>query len=134
MFSHNHLITVRNYALLVLTLLFLFCGSTGVAQIKSKMKVAKTQKSDTTSTIDSKLVGVWGVDAKGGYDFRADGTFIMEGSVTYRFDAAKGVWHYWQPAMPNAKIVAEYNLSQDEKSLSINLKKGKPFTNLKKIK
>ena len=77
---------------------------------------------------------MWGVDARGGYDFRADGTFIMEGTVSYHFDAAQGVWHYWQPSMPSAKVAAEYKVSGDGKSLSINLKKGNAFTSLKKIK
>ncbi len=120
--------------LVSLALLFVLCGSTVVAKTTSKPTVAKGTKSDTTSTIDSKLVGVWGVDARGGYDFRADGTFSMQGAVTYHSDAANGVWHYWQPSMPNAKVTAEYRVSGDGKSLSINLKKGKPFTNLTKIK
>ena len=134
MHNYHHLMTIRKYGLVSLTLLFVLCGSTVVGQTKSKPRVAKTTKSDTTSTIDSRLVGVWGVDARGGYDFRADGTFIMEGAVTYHFNAANGVWHYWQPKMPNAKVTAEYKVSGDGKSLSINLKKGKPFTNLRKIK
>jgi hypothetical protein len=99
-----------------------------------KRGAAKTAKADTTSAIDAKLLGVWGVDARGGYDFRADGTFIMEGTVSYHFDAAQGVWHYWQPSMPSAKVAAEYKVSGDGKSLSINLKKGNAFTSLKKIK
>jgi len=58
----------------------------------------------------------------------------MQGTMMYKFDAAKGIWHYWQPATPGFKIAAEYKLSADGKSLSINLKTGKPFTNLKRIK
>jgi hypothetical protein len=104
------------------------------AQEKQKQPAAQAAKPAPNATIDPALIGVWGVDEQGGYDFRADGTFIMAGSVTYRFDASKGVWHYWQPATPTFKTAADYKISADGKSLSINLKTGKPFTHLKKIK
>jgi len=105
-----------------------------MGQSHATQDTAKAAKPRAVPTIDAGLVGVWGVDAQGGYEFKADGTFIMQGTMTYKFDAAKGVWHYWQPATPGFKIAAEYKLSADGKSLSINLKTGKPFTNLKRIK
>src|SRR5208337_449416 len=77
--------------------------------------------------IDPGIVGVWGVDSQGGYEFKADGTFIMEGSVKYLFDAAGGVWHYWFEVSPKSAVAADYKLSADGKSLQINLKKGHPF-------
>ncbi len=120
---------------LILVLLLVVAASAAVsAQGKQGKDTTKSAKAPSAATIDPALVGVWGVDQQGGYDFRADGTFIMEGSITYKFDAAKGVWHYWQPSMPGIKMAGDYKLSADGKSLSINLKTGKPFTNLKKIK
>ena len=104
------------------------------AQDTSKHVTAKTAQSAAIAAIDPKLIGIWGVDERGGYDFWADGTFIMEGSVTYRFDASKGVWHYWQPKTPVIRMTADYKISEDGKSLSINLKSGKPPANLKRIK
>ncbi|HMK39384.1 MAG TPA: hypothetical protein VK569_08590 [Bacteroidota bacterium] len=122
----------RWYRPAVALLLFLLATTTTFAQDKANPTPAKATPS--AAPVDPGLVGVWGVDTQGGYDFRADGTFIMQGAVTYRFDASKGVWHYWQPGTPSVKIAAEYKLSADGKSLSINLKTGKPFTNLKKIR
>ena len=90
--------------------------------------------STAKAAIDSALVGVWGVDARGGYEFKADGTFIMEGATRYQYDAAGGTWHYWQPGMEMAKVTAEYRVSADGKSLQINLKKGRPFTHLMRIR
>ena len=114
--------------------LFIAYAPPASGQTVAKQDSAKAAKPSAASTIDAGLLGVWGVDAQGGYEFKTDGTFIMQGTMTYKFDAAKGVWHYWQPGTPSMKIAAEYKLSNDGKSLSINLKTGKPFTNLKKIK
>ncbi len=132
--SQNQLITIPKCGLFFMALLFVLCCSIVVGQTKSKHRGAKTTKSASTSAIDSALVGVWGADARGGYDFRKDGTLILEGSTTYRYDAANGVWHYWQASMTYAKVTAEYKISKDGKSLSINLKKGNPFANLIRIK
>ncbi|MGE5683171.1 MAG: hypothetical protein ACM34K_20100 [Bacillota bacterium] len=101
---------------------------------KKLNKPAAVANAAAAKSIDQKIVGVWGVDARGGYDFRSDGSFIMEGSVNYRFDAANGLWHYWMPNVPAGKVEAEYKISADGKTMSINLKKGNPFTTLKKIK
>jgi len=90
--------------------------------------------SSVAAKVDTALIGVWGVDANGGYEFKADGTFILQGSVTYLYDAANGTWHYWQRGMEMAKVTAEYQVSADGKSLSINLKKGRPFTHLIRIR
>ncbi len=131
MYNQRNLFTIQKPALLFLVVISFLCASTIGAQTKSKSKV---KSSETAATIDSALLGVWGVDERGGYEFKKDGTSIMEGSITYNFDASNGVWHYWQPSMPGAKVTADYKVSPDGKSLSINLKKGKPFTSLKKIK
>jgi len=72
--------------------------------------------------IDPGILGVWGVDSKGGYEFKSDGTFIMEGAVTYKFDASDGVWHYWMEVAPKSAVTADYKLSVDKKTLQINLK------------
>jgi hypothetical protein len=122
------------YRLVAAVLLVLLAAPTIIAQNKSTPASARKAQPDSATAIDSRLIGVWGVDQQGGYDFRAAGTFIMERGVTYRFDASKGVWHYWQPKTPGIKMTADYKISADGKSLSINLKAGKPFTNLKKIK
>ena len=84
--------------------------------------------------IDQGIVGVWGVDSQGGYEFKADGTFIMQGSVQYLFDASNGVWHYWMAVSPKTAVAAEYKLSPDGKGLQINLKKGHPFQKLIRVK
>lgn len=84
--------------------------------------------------VDPGIVGVWGVDSKGGYEFKADGTFIMEGSVKYLFDASDGVWHYWWEASPKSAVTADYKLSTDKKSLQINMKKGHPLQKLIRVK
>ena len=132
--SQKMLLPALYRRLLPVVMLVLLASAVVVAQHTSKGKPAPKAKSDSAATVDPGLIGVWGVDAQGGYDFRANGTFVMQGAITYGFDAAKGVWHYWQPATPGLKIAADYRLSADGKSLSINLKAGKPFTNLKKIK
>lgn len=119
---------------IVLVILSILCISISAAQTKKKQGMMNNAKPSAQSVIDSTLVGVWGIDAKGGYDFRSDGTFIMEGTVNYRYDASNGVWHYWQPSMPNAKAEGEYKISAGGKSLAINLKKGTAFTNLIRIK
>ncbi len=134
MHFHRNATTICWQTLLPLIVLLVLSASLLDAQTNSKHKDSVTTKSKPVAVIDSTLLGVWGVDARGGYEFRADGTFIMEGVVNYSFDASKGVWHYWQPSMPGAKVTAEYKISADGKSLSINLKKGNPFTTLKKIK
>lgn len=108
------------------------CGSV-TAQTRPAAR-PNARHSAAASKIDSALVGVWGEDARGGYEFKADGTFIMEGAVTYAFDASHGTWHYWQPGMEAAAVTAEYSVSADGKSLSINLKKGTPFAHLKRIR
>ena len=92
-----------------------------------------TFAADTKPQIDQKILGVWGVDSSGGYEFLADGTFIMQGSVKYGFDAADGVWHYWMPGVEH-KVTADYKLSDDGKTLSINLKKGHSLVKLKRVK
>jgi len=120
--------------LLCVMVLVLLASAALFAQSTPAGKSAPTARPDTARTIDRGLIGVWGVDAQGGYDFRANGTFVMQGAITYRFDASNGVWHYWQAETPAFKVAADYKLSADGKSLSINLKKGKPFTNLKRIK
>ncbi len=84
--------------------------------------------------IDQGIVGVWGVDSKGGYEFKADGTFIMEGSVKYLFDASNGVWHYWWEVSPKSAVTADYKLSADGKSLQINMKTGHPLQKLIRVK
>jgi hypothetical protein len=84
--------------------------------------------------IDQGIVGVWGVDSQGGYEFKADGTFIMQGSVQYLFDASDGVWHYWMAVSPKSAVAAEYKLSSNGKSLQINLKKGHPFQKLIRVR
>ena len=122
------------YRLFTLLMLVFLATMLTFGQSKVKRAPAKAVKSDATGTVDPKLVGVWGVDERGGYDFRANGTFVMEGAATYRYDASGGVWHYWLPSMPAAKTAADYKLSADGKSLSINLKAGKPMTNLKRVK
>jgi hypothetical protein len=84
--------------------------------------------------VDAGIVGVWGVDSKGGYEFKADGTFIMEGSVKYLFTATDGVWKYWMEVSPKSAVTADYKLSADGKNLQINLKKGHPFQKLIRVK
>ena len=119
-------------ALLHFVALSLLCGA-----VEAQTPAASHPKADTAvaaATIDRALVGVWGVDSNGGYEFRADGTFIMEGAATYHFDAANGTWHYWLPGMEAAKVTAEYQVSADGKSLTINLKKGRPFTHLIRVR
>jgi hypothetical protein len=117
-------------ALLHLVALSLLCGS-----LEAQTPAPSRPKADTAAArIDRALVGVWGVDSNGGYEFRADGTFIMEGATTYHYDAANGTWHYWLPGMEAAKVSAEYQVSADGKALSINLKKGRPFTHLIRIR
>jgi hypothetical protein len=121
----------RTIALLCLVGLAGFAGS---VQAQAPAPKPSAGRSAAVPAIDSALVGVWGVDAQGGYEFRADGTFIMEGSVRYAYDASAGTWHYWQPGMEMAKVTAEYRVSADRKSLDINLHKGRPFTHLVRIK
>jgi hypothetical protein len=87
-----------------------------------------------TPKVDPGIVGVWGVDSKGGYEFKADGTFIMEGSVKYLFTATDCVWKYWMEVSPKSGVTAEYKLSADGKSLQINLKKGHPLQKLIRVK
>lgn len=134
MYSYNLFFSSWQCRLVVALLFVVLTTATIAAQDTSKHVTAKSAQSAAIATIDPKLIGIWGVDERGGYDFWADGTFIMEGSVTYRFDASKGVWHYWQPKTPAIKMAADYKLSADGKSLSINLKAGKPFVTLKRIK
>ena len=111
-----------------------------VAQTKSDSAKTKTTKSSIAMTIDPALIGVWGIGKEAGYDFRVDGTVVLSGTATYHFDASNGVWHYWQVNGPNSKLLgnlkmtADYKISADGKSLAINLKKGNPVTNLKRIK
>ena len=126
--------TLHSRSIRLMVLVVLVCCAGAGAQDKKNMDTAKPAKASPAAAIDPALVGVWGVDNQGGYDFRADGTFIMQGSITYRYDASKGVWHYWQPATPGFKVAAEYKISADGKGLTINLKTGKQFTNLKKIR
>ncbi len=132
--SRTLILSVWLRNLLPVMLLVLLASAAVVAQDKTNTKSAPAVKPDTAKTIDPGLIGVWGVDAQGGYDFRANSTFVMQGAVTYRFNASKGIWHYWQAETPGIKMTADYKLSADGKSLSINLKTGKPFTNLKRIK
>lgn len=108
--------------------------SNSFSQSRKKMPKEKLQTSAAVSKIDPMLLGVWGVDARGGYEFKADGTFIMEGSVKYNFEASNGLWNYWLPGMAATKVTAEYKISTDGKSMSTNLKKGNSFTTLKKIR
>jgi len=88
----------------------------------------------TPAVIDRGMLGVWGVDARGGYEFLADGTFIMEGSTKYGFDAAGGIWHYWMAGSTLSRVTAEYKLSGDGKTLYLNLKKGHPLIKLIRVK
>jgi hypothetical protein len=119
----------------VLTLfLIVFAGTFAFGQTKSKTPSSKTTSPAVISSVDPRIVGVWGVDERGGYEFRADGTFIMEGTVTYNYDAANGLWHYWQASMPDMKLAGDYKVSADGRSLSINLTQGNPLTHLKKVK
>ena len=116
---------------LPLVALSLLCG---VSEAQTRPSSAQHDTGVTAPRNDPALIGVWGVDANGGYEFKADGTFILQGSVTYLYDAANGTWHYWQRGMEMAKVTAEYQVSADGKSLSINLKKGRPFTHLIRIR
>ncbi len=86
------------------------------------------------AAIDKKIIGVWGVDKRGGYDFRANGTVILSGVSKYNYTAANGIWSYWQASMPKLKVTAEYKISPDGKEMSLNLKKGNPFNKVKRIK
>jgi hypothetical protein len=84
--------------------------------------------------VDPGVVGVWGVDSQGGHEFKAGGTFIMEGTVNYKLEAADGAWHCWFEVSPKSAVTAECKLSADKKTLQINLKKGNSFTKLIRVK
>ena len=84
--------------------------------------------------IDPGIIGTWGKNSKAIYEFRADGTFILEGMSTYKFEAMDGIWRYWLEVDPKSAVTAEYKLSADKKSLQINVKKGKTLKNVVRIK
>ena len=84
--------------------------------------------------IDPGIIGLWGVKSKVSHEFKADGTFILEGMSTYKFDAIDGIWRYWLDADPKSAVTAEYKLSADKKTLQINMKKGKTLKTLIRIK
>lgn len=125
--------TRKNGTLLLCLAMLLLAGT---AQAAGKTKPAKKPEAAKVepAAIDKGLVGTWGVDSRGGYEFRADGTFVMEGAVHYRYDATGGVWRYWLPSLPSGKTSADYKLSADGKSLEINLKQGTALTRLIKVK
>ena len=75
--------------------------------------------------IDPGLIGRWGKNAKVLYEFKADGTFILEGMSTYKFDSIDGIWHYWWEVDPKSAVTAEYNLSADKETVQINIKRAK---------
>ena len=100
---------------------------------QSKKETVKKTKNVTVKN-DAGLIGIWGTDERGGYEFKKDSTFIMEGATVYKYQASGGVWTYWSPKMPFAKVKAEYQLSKDGKQLNINLKTGRPMAHLKRIK
>jgi hypothetical protein len=84
--------------------------------------------------IDPGILGTWGKNSKVNYEFKADGTFILEGMSTYKFDAIEGIWHYWWEADPKSAVTAEYKLSADKATLQINMKKGKTLKKFVRIK
>jgi hypothetical protein len=57
---------------------------------------------------------------------------VMNGKI-YKYTAAKGVWRYWLSTKPFEMIRAEYRLSNDGKSVKLNLTKGSPFKILKRV-
>jgi hypothetical protein len=54
--------------------------------------------------------------------------------ASYKFDASNGIWHYWLEADPKSAVAAEYKLSDDKKTLQINMKHGKKLKKLVRIK
>jgi hypothetical protein len=140
MHSYRHSTGRMQLQLFVAMLLSILFLAPVAAQTKSDSSKTRGTAPSSAATIDPALIGVWGIDNRGGYDFRADGTLILSGTDTYRFDASNGIWHYWQVNGPNSKLLgnfkmtADYRVSADGKSLTINLKKGNPVTNMKRIK
>ena len=84
--------------------------------------------------IDPGLIGAWGKNSKVLYEFKADGTFVLEGMSTYKFDAIDGIWHYWWEVDPKSAVTAEYKLSADKATLEINMKKGKTLKKFVRLK
>ena len=84
--------------------------------------------------IDPAILGAWGSKTTVSHEFKADGTFILEGSTTYKFEAIDGIWRYWWDVDPKSAITAEYKISDDKKSIQINMKQGKKLRKLIRIK
>jgi hypothetical protein len=87
-----------------------------------------------TPKIDPGIIGKWGINSNVSYDFKADGTITYEGAATYKYEANEGIWRYWWGADPKSAITAEYKLSEDKKSIQINMKQGKKLRKFIRIK
>jgi hypothetical protein len=83
---------------------------------------------------DPGMIGKWGTGSHVSYEFKADGTITYEGAATYEYEANEGIWRYWLEADPKSAISAEYKLSEDKKSIQINMKQGKKLRKFVRIK